>query len=77
MRTEASAYPIFWQFVGLGGRKYGILEQLDTMGGRTLDNANFFQVDDLDSITNAELYARLLNEFPTWLREAKHLVIVR
>jgi stress response protein SCP2 len=75
--TEASAFPIFWQFVGLGGRNYGILEQLDTMEGRTVDNANFFHVDDLADITDEELYTRLLGEFPIWLREAKRLGLAR
>jgi hypothetical protein len=41
LRT-ASEYPIFWQFVGLGGTGYGVLEELDTMPGRVVDNANFF-----------------------------------
>lgn len=68
---EASNYPIFWQFVGLAGSNYGVLEDLDTMSGRTIDNAGFFHVDDLTSIKDEELYDRLLNEFPVWLKEAR------
>ena len=64
-------YPIFWQFVGIGGSSYGILECLDTMSGRTVDNCNFFSLDDIKKISDAELYDRLLNEFPDWLRAAK------
>ncbi len=75
--TEASAFPIFWQFVVLGARNYAILEQLDTMAGRTVDNANFFHVDDLHHISDEELYNRLLGEFPAWLNEAKRLGIVK
>lgn len=37
--TEASHLPIFWQFVGVGGKNYGVLEKLDTMTGRYVDNA--------------------------------------
>lgn len=75
--TEASRFPIFWQFVGLGGSNYGILQQLDTMRGRTVDNANFFHVDDLAHIGDETLYNRLLGEFPAWLHEASSAGILR
>lgn len=68
---EASLYPIFWQFMGVGGDNYSILEKLDNMDGRVVDNANFFAIDDFDSVPNDELYERLLKEFPSWLKEAK------
>ena len=41
------------------------------MEGRYVDNANFFQLNDIMSISDSELYERLLNEFPEWLKEAK------
>ena len=69
--TEASHLPIFWQFVGVGGKNYGILEKLDTMSGRYVDNAGFFALDDFKKVSNEELYARLLEEFPSWLEEIK------
>ena len=69
--TEASHLPIFWQFVGVGGKNYGILEKLDTMTGRYVDNAGFFALDDFKKVSNEELYARLLEEFPSWLEEIK------
>ncbi|AYB00156.1 VWA domain-containing protein [Lachnoanaerobaculum umeaense] len=65
--TEASHLPIFWQFVGVGGKNYGVLEKLDTMTGRYVDNAGFFALDDFQKVSNEELYARLLEEFPAWL----------
>lgn len=68
---EASKEPVFWQFVGVGGNNYGILEKLDTMDGRYVDNANFFALDDFRQVGNEELYARLLAEFPKWLEEIK------
>ncbi|MES2709795.1 MAG: VWA domain-containing protein [Verrucomicrobiota bacterium] len=68
---EASKLPIFWQFVGIGGSNYGILEKLDTMGGRFVDNCNFFSLDDIRGVSEQELYERLLNEFPQWLKEAR------
>lgn len=69
--TEASHLPIFWQFVGVGGKNYGILEKLDTMTRRYVDNAGFFALDDFKKVSNEELYARLLEEFPSWLEEIK------
>ena len=69
--TESSHLPIFWQFVGVGGKNYGILEKLDTMSGRYVDNAGFFALDDFKKVSNEELYARLLEEFPSWLEEIK------
>lgn len=68
---DSSKYPIFWQFIGLGGSHYGILERFDTMRGRTVDNCNFFALDDIHSITDSDLYERLLNEFPDWLKAIK------
>ena len=73
----ASSQPIFWQFVGIGGRNYGLLEKLDTMQGRVVDNCNFFQIDHIDSMSEATLYDLLLQEFPIWLKEATHKNILR
>ncbi|MBR0261345.1 MAG: VWA domain-containing protein [Selenomonadaceae bacterium] len=66
--TEAAYLPIFWQFVGVSGYGYGILKELDNMNGRYVDNANFFALDDFRTVPNPELYSRLLNEFPAWLK---------
>jgi len=68
---EASVYSIFWQFVGIGNGNYGVLQKLDNMTGRLVDNANFFSLDDVDKISDEDLYNRLLGEFPEWLKEAK------
>jgi stress response protein SCP2 len=75
--TEAASLPLFWQFIGLGQNEYGVLEKFDTMEGRVVDNAGFFCVDDIDKITDAELYDRILNEFPQWLTDARAKGIVR
>lgn len=69
--STASARPAFWQFVGLGKAKYGVLERLDEMEGRVVDNVGFFALDDVDHVDDAELYRRLLGEFPDWLRAAR------
>lgn len=68
---EASKYGVFFQFVGIGNASMTFLDKLDTMPGRFIDNANFFQVNDLDKIGDKDLYERLLGEFPMWVKEAK------
>lgn len=70
--TDASYLPIFWQFVGVSGSNYGVLEKLERLNGRYVDNANFFALDDFCRVSNEELYSRLLNEFPTWLKQIKN-----
>lgn len=70
--TDAAYLPIFWQFVGVNGSGYGLLEDLDNMNGRYVDNANFFALDDFRRVDNKDLYSRLLNEFPTWLKLCKN-----
>lgn len=72
MLIYSSYMPIFWQFVGVWGSHYDILEKLDTMSGRYVDNANFFALDDFMSVSNEEIYSRLLNEFPKWLNSIKN-----
>ncbi|MCF2719488.1 VWA domain-containing protein [Paenibacillus sp. UKAQ_18] len=74
---KSSSAPIFWQFVGLGQADYGILRKLDKMRGRVVDNADFFALDDFDSVTDSELYDRLLNEFPGWLKQVRAKGILR
>lgn len=74
---DASSQPIFWQFVGIGGRNYGILEQLDEMSGRVVDNCNFFAMDNIGSMPESQLYDLLLNEFPMWLKAAQQKNIIK
>lgn len=67
----SSALPIFWQFVGIGDSDFEVLKQLDTMGGRLVDNANFIHLDRIEEVNDEQLYDQLLNEFPQWLKAAK------
>jgi len=75
--SQAAKLPIFWQFVGIGGRDYGALEKVDEMSGRIVDNCNFFSLDRIDSVSDERLYELLLEEFPDWLNTAKQHQIVR
>lgn len=71
LMREAAHLPAFWQFVGIGKARYGVLERLDELDGRVVDNAGFFSLDDIDAVDDDELYRRLLGEFPDWLRAAR------
>ncbi|MGK5530711.1 VWA domain-containing protein [Streptomyces sp. URMC 129] len=73
----AAAEPVFWQFVGLGRANYGVLERFDTLPGRTIDNVGFFAVDDIATVSDDELYDRLLSEFPVWMNAARGMGIIR
>ena len=85
---ESSKMPIFWQFVGIRSNikflglnfnlnNYGLLEDLENLSGRYTDNANFFALDDFRSVSNSELYSRLLNKFPSWLKEVEEKKILK
>lgn len=73
---DAAGQSIFWQFVGIGGRNYGVFEKLDDMPGRVVDNCNFFALDDLADVSDSDLYDRLLDEFPSWLNAARRAGIL-
>ena len=68
---EASNHGIFFQFVGIGNASFTFLKKLDDLSGRSLDNANFAQFDDLDKVSDDELYNRLMEEFPGWISQAR------
>lgn len=69
--TEASKHGIFFQFVGIGNASFNFLKRLDNLSGRFIDNANFFQIKDIKSTSDSDLYSKLLGEFPEWLKLAK------
>ena len=74
--TEAANLPIFWQFVGLGGHHYGILKDLDEMKERLIDNCSFFELDNLNDVSEESLYESMLEEFPSWLDEARKIGLI-
>lgn len=70
--TTAAAYPIFWQFIGLGTDTMKFLQKLDTMEGRVVDNANFQRIKDINKISDKDLYDKvLMAEYPEWRKAAK------
>lgn len=79
MELANSRVPLFFQFVGWGGRDYGILEELDDLKGRLIDNADFFALsqEDLETMKDEVLLDKLLNEFPKWLEDASAKGVIR
>lgn len=73
---EASEYGIFFQFIGIGKAKFKFLKELDSMEGRKVDNANFFAIEDLSSMSDKALYSKLMSEYPDYITKAKQLNII-
>jgi len=65
---EASKYPIFFKFIGIGGARFDFLEKLDDLDGRYVDNANFIKINNIDSVSDEELYDMILVEFDDWYK---------
>lgn len=81
---KAATLPLFWQFIGFGdptSRQFDFLRKLDELAvpeKRVVDNAGFFHAgSDPRTVSDAELYDRLVGEFPKWLAAARARGIVR
>ncbi|MFF0476104.1 vWA domain-containing protein [Streptomyces sp. NPDC004284] len=81
---KAARLPIFWQFIGFGdpgSRQFEFLRRLDELSvpeRRPLDNVGFFHAgQDPSRVPDAELYDRLVSEFPAWLAAARAQGVVR
>jgi hypothetical protein len=81
---KAAKLPLFWQFIGFGDAKskqFEFLRKLDELAvpeKRAVDNAGFFHAgSDPLKMSDAELYDRLVGEFPQWLSVARERGIVQ
>ncbi|MFJ8583254.1 vWA domain-containing protein [Streptomyces sp. NPDC093595] len=81
---KAAELPMFWQFIGFGdpdSHQFDFLRRLDELAvpaKRCVDNAGFFHAGtDPSRVPDAELYDRLVGEFPAWLAAARARGIVR
>ncbi|MCZ9343764.1 VWA domain-containing protein, partial [Streptomyces sp. TRM76130] len=80
---KAARLPLFWQFIGFGdpgSKQFDYLRRLDELavpGKRVVDNAGFFHAgQDPRTVSDADLYDRLVGEFPQWLAAARAQGIV-
>lgn len=74
--VDASSDPIFWQFLGLGYAPR-FLKQLDTMGGRKVDNVGLFETANSQQMPDDQFYDQMIGEFfREWLPAARNLNIV-
>lgn len=64
---ELSNYNIFVQFIGIGREKFNYLKSLDDMKGRKHDNTGFTAVEDMNKMTDEELYTEILRQYKDWL----------
>lgn len=70
---KSSHYNIFYQFIGIGNRKFEYLLELDNLSGRAIDNTGFLEVDDINKMENDELYSELLKQYIVWLSMKNNL----
>lgn len=64
--SNSSSKPVFWQFVGLGND----FLKLNTLS-RSNSNISFFSLNDINAITDEELYTKLLSDFGIWYRDGE------
>lgn len=74
---DYSSKGMFIQFIGIGSASFDYLQKLDDMSGRVLDNVDFFQVRNIDTMDSKELYSKLLTEFPSWVVQATQKWFIR
>ena len=66
---KTSRFPIYWQFIGIGGSEYGILSCLNEIDGRHSNNAAFLKLEDIDDLSDQALFQELLCNLEQWLNE--------
>lgn len=75
--TEVSTAPIFWKFLSIGSEEMAFLQKLDDLSERFVDNADYKPVGDVDAISDTELFAALLDEFPGWVSEVRSKNLIK
>ena len=69
---KSSKHKIFYQFVGIGYEDFDYLQRLDDLEGRAVDNTAFIKVEDFSKMNDDQLYDKLLEQYPQWLK-AMHI----
>jgi hypothetical protein len=61
--VRSSNRPVYWMFLGLGVADYGVLARLDNVRGGAVDNAGFLPIDDIDLLSDDDLYGQIFATF--------------
>lgn len=72
--TKMSQLPIFVQFVGIGSHQFSYLRKLNDLEGRLVDNAGFFDAKEAND--DQSMLMGLLNEFPSYLKDARRVGMI-
>lgn len=65
---ELAKYNVFVQFIGCGNNNFKYLEELDDIDNRECDNTGFVKFNDIADISDEELYNKVLEQYPDWLK---------
>lgn len=65
---ESAKYKGFFQCIGIGDDDFDYLNRLDNLGDRFADNTAFVPVDEIEKLSDDELYDKLLEQYPRWLQ---------
>lgn len=65
---ELSATNCFIQFIGVGKDNMSYLTKLDDLKGRECDNTGFERFQDIASVSDSELYYKVLVQYADWLK---------
>lgn len=76
--VDVSYTPIFWKFFSIGNSDMSFLEKLDNeVPNRFIDNANHEHITNIDTISDADLFTKLIEEYPIWLQKARQLGLIK
>lgn len=75
--TEVSTAPIFWKFLSIGSESMPFLQKLDDLTERFVDNADYQPVGDVDKISDADLFSKMLVEYPEWVKEVRSKGLIK
>lgn len=64
---ELSNYNMFVQFIGIGNENFRYLKELDNLSGREHDNTGFTAVEDMNKLSDEQLYTEILRQYKDWL----------
>lgn len=68
---KSADYRTFFQCVGIGNDDFDYLRRIDDLDGRKVDNTAFVAVNEIENLSDEELYDKLLEQYPQWLQAMK------